>query len=492
MSRSRRNARMRAPTARRRRSQVLARFGSVWLGRVGTPQVVSGPVQMSALLVVHKALLVVHSMGGPGAGSADDAEHSGSTTSRGNVLGRCLVLAAPGPARSSCIGPGGGMTGPTVGVRSLPLRVEPITGEALDSWMEAIAARYETPFAHLLALCGVPVRAPVSTWIAALTGEQIDRIAAVSGVEPQIVAAMTFASHLRRYGELAPGHLLRDVVWIRRTGSRMCCRCLDDTDGRWQLAWRLNWSFACLRHRCLLNDTCHQCGRPQRRNMPRLMVIPQPGCCVQLRFSTTGDDLQRCMAPLAGGDVVPLDDAHVILQAQRRIDDLLAGRTTDLVLYGRAPPTPREILSDIRLIARWVMSSVRYDALAHHLPPQLAVVMDSPRRAGLVPIARAWRSANPSVPHAAVGIIVALKVFAEPSISSAVRLLRDLMAEVGSGVDTYRAPIPQDTRLSPVARAVHDAAYAWAKIQRRTLYRLERCESRTAVATVPPARRWSR
>jgi TniQ protein len=381
------------------------------------------------------------------------------------------------------------MTGATVGVRTLPLRVAPIAGEALDSWMEAMAARHETPFTDLLALCGMSFRVPVSAWIAALTAEQIDRIAAVSRVEPQIVAAMTFALQVRRSVDVASDHLWRDVVWVRRTGSRMCCRCLDDTGGRWQLAWRLNWSFACLRHRCLLNDTCHQCGRPQRRNMPRLKAIPQPGYCAQLRFSAPAGDLQPCMAHLAGGDVVSLEDSDAILRAQRRIDDLLAGRTAQLDLYRRPPTTPPQVLSDIRVIARWIMSSVREEALARHLPPVLADVVDSPRRAQPVHITRACRSANPSVQQAAAGIIVALKVFAEPSISSAVRLLRDLMAEVGSGVDVYRAPIPKNVWLSPVARAVHDAAYASAKMQRRTLYQLEQCASRTALPAAPIARR---
>ncbi|MFE1907623.1 TniQ family protein [Streptomyces gardneri] len=37
--------------------------------------------------------------------------------------------------------------------------------------------------------------------------------------------------------------------------------CLAETGGRWQLAWRLGWSFACTRHHILLADRCPACLR---------------------------------------------------------------------------------------------------------------------------------------------------------------------------------------------------------------------------------------
>jgi hypothetical protein len=115
--------------------------------------------------------------------------------------------------------------------------------------------------------------------------------------------------------------------------------------------------------------------------------------------------------------------------------------------------------------------------------------MASPGQAQPRDVTHVWPGANPSVQQAAAGIIVALKVFAQSSVSSAVSLLCDLMTEVDRGVDVYRAPIPQNICLSPVARAVHDAAHESAKTQRRTLYRLAHSAARAAVVTAPPARR---
>ena len=39
--------------------------------------------------------------------------------------------------------------------------------------------------------------------------------------------------------------LIRPPHW-RHTGNYT--RCLEETAGRWQIAWRLPWSFACTRH----------------------------------------------------------------------------------------------------------------------------------------------------------------------------------------------------------------------------------------------------
>ena len=384
------------------------------------------------------------------------------------------------------------MTDATVGVRTLPRRVAPTDGEALDSWIEAVAARHQAPFGDVLTRYGLAApHVPIATWLRSLSDEQTSRIADASGVDPRVVTAMTLARYTGCFADPNRQRNALHMQWVCQSGSRMCHRCLDDTDGRWQLRWRLNWSFACVHHRCLLSVVCPQCNRPQRRHPHAPRAIPRPGYCAQPRRICSAGRPQPCMARLAAGKVVSLADAHLILHAQRRIDNLLAGRTATLALYGRAPPTPPQVLGDIHLIARWIVSSIRQEALAQHLPSLLSLEVSSERSAPLH-ITRMQRSANLSVEKAAAGIIIALKVFAESSVSSAVHLLGDLMTEVDRGVDVYRAPIPENVWLSPVARAVHDAAYAWAKMQRRTLYRLAQCASRADLATAPSAGRWIR
>jgi hypothetical protein len=45
----------------------------------------------------------------------------------------------------------------------------------------------------------------------------------------------------------------------------VCPECIRESDGRWQLSWRLGWSFACVQHNRLLADACPTCGKYQRR-----------------------------------------------------------------------------------------------------------------------------------------------------------------------------------------------------------------------------------
>ena len=53
-------------------------------------------------------------------------------------------------------------------VRTLPIRVAPIDGEALDSWLEAIAARTHTAFGDVLS--AVASLAPGTTGSAPMRG----------------------------------------------------------------------------------------------------------------------------------------------------------------------------------------------------------------------------------------------------------------------------------------------------------------------------------
>ncbi len=377
-----------------------------------------------------------------------------------------------------------------VGVRTLPLRVAPLTGEALDSWLETLAARHQVPVGDVLARCQLSFRTPVAGWIAVLTTAQLDHVGQMSRVAPQTIAAMTLLPQARRLAVLEPHDHVPRVLWIRRTGSRMCRRCVGETDGRWQLRWRLNWSFACPQHRCLLCDVCPHCGRPQRRQLQQRTAIPQPGRCTQMTELASPQRGQPCLASLAEGEVTSVADGHPVLHAQKRIDALLAGEGTDLALYGARPPSPAVVLRDVHRLARWIITSVNRNAVAQILGSVLIEEI-APAQARTWPIRRTLEAANPSVHEAAAAITVALTVLGQPSRSTAVALLYGLMTDVG-GIDVYHPPVPANRPLSPAVRAVHDAAYASAKAQRRTVDRLGRSAARAATAMTPQGPRWTR
>jgi hypothetical protein len=82
-------------------------------------------------------------------------------------------------------------------VRRLPLRVAPLTGEAVDSWLEAIAYRYQTPWADLLwALGGVlPAKGSSDVWVRRLTETQTEAISAATELDAGALHAMTLADY---------------------------------------------------------------------------------------------------------------------------------------------------------------------------------------------------------------------------------------------------------------------------------------------------------
>ncbi|MBO0885000.1 MAG: TniQ family protein, partial [Mycobacterium sp.] len=141
-----------------------------------------------------------------------------------------------------------------VSVRTLPIRVAPVEGEALDSWLEAIADRTQTAFGDLLPAVGLPARKPSgnSSWILKLTSDECKALAAVTGTSQSVLESMTLSTYFGRaiYVDTSLEALGRGFLWGRGTGSRFCPMCLADSNGRWQLKWRLRWTFACTIHNC--------------------------------------------------------------------------------------------------------------------------------------------------------------------------------------------------------------------------------------------------
>ncbi|MFI6663137.1 TniQ family protein [Streptomyces sp. NPDC050523] len=213
--------------------------------------------------------------------------------------------------------------------RTLPLRHAPLVGEALDSWLEFLAARLSCHFEDVLRAMSLPTNDPVLThavpprWTVLTTAEELASIAAVSGIAEDGLAAMT----LQRFD----GHALvihsehrrveRQVLW-GRSGSRFCPACLADSAGRWQLTWRLGWSFACTRHQTLLADYCPHCRTtPRLRAHPRRQT-PRPGLCAS---SAPGERRgPRCHHPLTDTPVTGLQAEGDAVRTQRLIDGLLA------------------------------------------------------------------------------------------------------------------------------------------------------------------------
>ncbi|MFI1942836.1 TniQ family protein [Streptomyces virginiae] len=124
------------------------------------------------------------------------------------------------------------MSGPR---RTLPIRWAPQPGEALDSWLEAVAARLNCPFTDVLSALGLPTRDPVMAalvqprWTVLATDGELTAIPEATGIDAGVLARMT----LERFD----GHAVvvlprqwrvhRQLLW-GRSGSRFCPACLEE------------------------------------------------------------------------------------------------------------------------------------------------------------------------------------------------------------------------------------------------------------------------
>lgn len=274
---------------------------------------------------------------------------------------------------------------------TLPLRVAPLPGEAIDSWLEAIAARHTTTFGAVLAQCGIHAGGNDGARLMAPSRPTINGIAYVTGIAPAVVQAMTLTPD---DGAVNTGR--RRHVWGWRTCSRACPHCLAETHGRWPLSWRHNLTFACMKHQCLLIDTCPRCQQSMRSRPHRTQQVPVPGHCANTyRRPPPPSTGPLCGADLATSPEAPLCPQHPVLRAQDRIDTLRAGYPITLAVYGRQPCNT-EALIDITVLARWMVSAVDQIHLEHVLDTQRNIV----RRHGLRSHRAGEREPAPRLDHA--------------------------------------------------------------------------------------------
>lgn len=354
-------------------------------------------------------------------------------------------------------------------VRSLPIRVQPIDGEALDSWLETLAHRSHTAFGDLLVAVGLTPVLGMSTsgWIVQLTRDQISLIAAASGVACSRLETMTIDHYAGRAVRInsESGALSRAFPWGRARGSRFCPACLEEAGGRWQLAWRLGWSFACVEHNCLLADACPQCGAVQRLRTHIGDRIPQPGRCAHPATEAVGRTPERCGADLTVLATTSFVVDHPVVQAQKMINTIIDNGGAKFGIYSTMPQPPTSVLADVRAVAGRALAYATAADLESVIPADLLELHRAVAETASLPSGPAGREAKPGLAAparavtAAVGVVAALEALGRPDVASGGEALRWLMTssrERGSAVRATNTAWGQNT--SPVLTGVQLAA----------------------------------
>jgi hypothetical protein len=251
---------------------------------------------------------------------------------------------------------------------AIPIRLPPLPGEALDSWLEAYAHLLHATVRDIFALAGVDwdrVNGDQRTskpWLHSLDEPDLIALSTVTAVPAATLAGMTLARYQGTgLAEVTaePGRPRTPRWWRQLTGSRYCPRCLEANGGRWMLAWRIPWAFACTRCQVLLADTCPDCGRRHQRT--RTGQHRQPGRC-----DLTGLPLPPWRPPRGGTVTCTSDpagtpsaalsaDGHVL--AAQHVDALIAAL---LASRGRPAETAalQQQLDDIHAVARAAASAL--------------------------------------------------------------------------------------------------------------------------------------
>lgn len=265
--------------------------------------------------------------------------------------------------------------------RRLPIRVAPIAGEALDSWLEAIAHRTNSMHADMLSAVGLQSRNQMGTsaWMVKPSAIEIESLNVATSVPGDILESMVLQHYSERALRINPDVMTinRTFPWWRGRGSRFCPKCLDQTGGRWQLSWRLGWSFACIEHNCLLADACPECGAVQRLRTHTGDIVPRPGRCAHPAPDAAGHAPGRCGADLTSALTATFDQGHQVICTQKIINSVIAIDTAAFGIY-RTHPQPRiNVLTDIRAVARRVLAYATIEDLEGVVAPELLVAFQS-------------------------------------------------------------------------------------------------------------------
>jgi hypothetical protein len=354
-------------------------------------------------------------------------------------------------------------------IRTLPIRIAPMTGEALDSWLERIAHRTHAAFGDVLLAVGLNSHRAntTSTWIVQLSGEDAQSISSATGVAVDVLETMTLAHFSERAVRIRNGCpvLSRTFPWGRGCGSRFCPLCLKANAGSWQLTWRLGWTFACTKHGCLLADACPECGAVQRRRSHPGGIIPKSGACGHHFTNAIGRSPPRCGADLTEAPVELFDTDHPAVRAQRAIDAVIDCDTPCFGAYHIDPQPRISVLSDIRAVAGRVLAYATPDDLRGLIPDDLrAAYMEQARyRSDESGIARAETRPGLAAPAravtTAVGVLAALRSLEISDVAGAGDELRWLVASARNrGSRAHPTITGWGKGISPVLTGIQLAA----------------------------------
>jgi TniQ len=313
-----------------------------------------------------------------------------------------------------------------VTARTLPIRLAPVRGEALDSYLEALACCSGASWGDIVDAVGLAAlttesRSGSYPWMWRLSNAQSTNLSRATGVDPSTLEQMTLSGFL----PAAFGAPLVPLL-LSPPRSRFCPRCLAvDGAGRWQLWWRLRWAFACPRHRCLLADCCPACARPQRVRPLPSWLVPQTGACARPACGAVGRDLTRCGA-LLSAHLTELLPPRVLTAQGRLLQSLQQDMVSDGI-YCQHPVTVPQFLADLTALVNRILSYAESTDLASRLPVHFLDLYRERHANDVDTTSVSDSAACAGSVRTAVGVVCALDVLGAADVDAAGHRLRWLV-----------------------------------------------------------------
>ena len=279
----------------------------------------------------------------------------------------------------------------SIGLRTLPLHVEPLCGESGSSWLIALAGRHHASVHDLMLSSGLDThgRRHLRYVDDTMAGEFIDFLASVTAVGPGSIRKLS----ANGYFPLPPRNSgspwsdpayeqVRRRFWRVSRSYNYCPRCLAENGGRWLQRWRLVDTFACTQHQCLLRHTCPHCN--SLVELQRLQTSRLSGFCCR-KWESTAKSKVCCGLDLSECGIWELSEDHPVLAAQAYVNALI-----DKILSGPLELAEANVgiftrtYTDFRYIARFAsMYASRNQLISDNvwsvIPDGLEAIVAEPR-----------------------------------------------------------------------------------------------------------------
>lgn len=247
--------------------------------------------------------------------------------------------------------------------RRMPRANAPHPDESLAGYLLNLAYRLDLTPSALLKRTGLKNRASLLDvqYAIGLPPDQTTAFAAATHLTTTEVRNLTLE---RFQGTLydpqtntSLARTLHSNLWVNLAHTRYCPHCLhtptnpsEPPHALWRTQWLTPWAVACVEHRCLLLDTCTECGTPTGQGdrhaksaVPNIYKhVEHPAACRAALTATRlcGHRLDTTTAPPA---------PQTLLDTQRTLNNLMAGQHNPLTSLGQIVDGP-QYLRDLRLV----------------------------------------------------------------------------------------------------------------------------------------------